>query len=91
MRLEPAAPDQTRIADHRLDLPDRVFNARLVASRTPFWDTLERDGDWFRAYFLSVTAVVIHALAVSGDCVRRAHIIKPPAGFASLVMVPTPC
>ncbi|HEY7290594.1 MAG TPA: HAMP domain-containing sensor histidine kinase [Vicinamibacterales bacterium] len=33
-------------------LPDRVFN-RLVATRTPFWDTLERDGDVFRVYFLS--------------------------------------
>jgi signal transduction histidine kinase len=33
-------------------LPDRVFN-RLVQSREPFWDTLERDGVTFRVYFLS--------------------------------------
>jgi signal transduction histidine kinase len=33
-------------------LPDRVF-ARLIASRDPFWDTLERDAARFRVYFLS--------------------------------------
>jgi signal transduction histidine kinase len=33
-------------------LPDAVFN-RLVASRQPFWETLERDDELFRVYFLS--------------------------------------
>jgi signal transduction histidine kinase len=33
-------------------LPDRVFN-RTVDSREPFWDTLDREGQRFRAYFLS--------------------------------------
>ncbi|MCC7417242.1 MAG: HAMP domain-containing protein [Acidobacteria bacterium] len=33
-------------------LTDEVFD-RLVASREPFWDTLQRDGQRFRVYFLS--------------------------------------
>jgi len=33
-------------------LPDRVFS-RLVASREPFWDVLERDDDRFHVFFLS--------------------------------------
>jgi signal transduction histidine kinase len=33
-------------------LPDRVFD-RLVQSREPFWDTLERDDQTFRVHFLS--------------------------------------
>jgi signal transduction histidine kinase len=33
-------------------LPDPVF-ARLVASREPFWETLDRDGQAFQAYLLS--------------------------------------
>jgi signal transduction histidine kinase len=34
------------------DLSDRAFR-RLTDSRAPFWDVLERDGEQFRAYFLS--------------------------------------
>jgi len=33
-------------------LPDDLLQ-RLVASRTPFWTTLERGDDWFRVYFLN--------------------------------------
>jgi signal transduction histidine kinase len=33
-------------------LPDRVFS-RLIATREPFWDTLERDDARFHVYFLS--------------------------------------
>jgi hypothetical protein len=56
------------------ELPDRVFN-RLVQSRQPFWDTLQRGDETFRAYLLSDRGE-IYALAggefqVAGDVVGR--------------------
>ena len=48
VRLEPRAA-RTRRAPSVWTLPDDVF-ARTVASREPFWTTLDRDDDRFRVY-----------------------------------------
>ena len=59
-------------------LPDDAF-ARLVASRAPFWSTIERDHETFRVYFLSdrggIYALGYPVITTFGHLINLAELI----------------